>query len=139
MENKNRKKKYVVKMTDLHFSKMDKRKILEKNERMNQKKNQKNQKKNQVSKNNSKTWIPRKGDDELEDSFEIRESFFELNQPTSYLDYTVMNSLSQILSNILFLHVRYAPNIEQKLKEILMKNNRSIFRKYGFLSNYFPL
>jgi len=124
-------------MTDLQLSSKWKKNFLMKrksNEKEEIKKLHRMKKNESISKNIS---LFQQSHNELLSSFHIRTLFFELAKPKSKQEMIVANSLSQCLSNMIFLQVRYSKDIESHIEKILSKNSHSIKSKYPILLEIF--
>ena len=124
-------------MTDLQLSSKWKKNFLMKrksNEKEEIKKLHRMKKNESISQNIS---LFQQSHNELLSSFYIRTLFFELAKPKSKEEMIVANSLSQCLSNMIFLQVRYSKDIESHIEKILSKNSQSIKSKYPILLEIF--
>ena len=113
-------------MTDLQLSSTWKKNFLKKRKSVEKeeiKKLHRMKKNESISKNIS---IFQQYHNELLSSFQIRTLFFDIAKPKSKEEMIVANSLSQCLSNMIFLQVRYSKDIESQIEKILSKNSHSI-------------
>ena len=85
-------------------------------------KNTKTNLKKRIPKSANKQFILKKEDTESDRSYQLRELFWKLNKPKNEEESKKIYVLSWVLSNKVFLKVRYSTDIEHDLNKRLIKN-----------------